>query len=63
MIETGIARRRDNAFTRDSVLVAVRIPKQMRVELLVFCQSQELTASQAIRRAVRHELQQQGFLK
>jgi hypothetical protein len=63
MIETGIARRRDNAFTRDSVLMAVRIPKQMRGDLLAFCQSQELTSSQAIRRAVRHELQQSGFLK
>lgn len=43
-------------FTRTSKLVAVRLPVDMRVRVMTICDQEDLTLSQFLRRALRHEL-------
>lgn len=45
-----------NEFTRSSRLVAVRLPVDMQVRVRAVCVREDLTLSQFIRRALRHEL-------
>jgi hypothetical protein len=53
----------DAAFTRGSVLVAVRLPAPMRTELKRFCDEREQRVSQVIRMCLRNELRAGGYLR
>lgn len=47
---------RDNTFTRESKLVAVRLPRSLREQARAKARSNDLTFSQLMRRAIRREL-------
>lgn len=49
--------KRPNNFTEDSKLVAVRLPKVLRRRAEDYCQREDLTLSQLLRRAVRREIE------
>ena len=50
-------------FTRNSVLVAVRLPIGMRARLSVAVQEEDVTVSQLIRRSLKRTLVEMGYLK
>ena len=47
---------RQNKFTQDSKLVAVRLPKSLRERAALYCEQEDLTISQLLRRAVKREI-------
>lgn len=54
--------KKSNKFTRESVLVAVRLPADLKEAAQEFQHREDITFSQLMRRAVREELKRSSVL-